>query len=662
MKFLAFCLTCLTATALLGLTPEEAEQFPLASRKIIFARTFEEQPRSTDLPDGFAIKPIEGDNGTSALYVASGTKQSYSIKLDEMIVGDIYEVRFKVRSKDFVPDNPKARSVIIGIGHLKEGKIVRWDYPVFQEDHPDDFKEILFVFEPRAEEDEHKIYFNAWSNYKGDLWFDDVEVRQAGEDIVALLCYPSNLTLRDKQREVLIKCSDNLPADAALLFKAEQNGKIIEHFLCNVQENGKFQAFLPNLQNGRAKLSVKVLDTHKKVYLYEGVFNLNVDDQTPPPPNAVTFDKFGRTLIDGKPFMPFGVYGLFADIDLERTAAAGFNCAQIYSSFTMHGEPKLPNQVDNIRNRLDKFQELGLKLLFSVNQQLPGYFQGVDEFDGAQGKVPAARRVAELFGNHPALLGYYISDEVYRSLVPEIVKLREALTDADPWHPSWTLTYRMNDLPYYGISGDVIGVDPYPIKAMADEHTSLDRILKDMAGARSTGLPIWVVPQIFNFGVYEYRNPEDFVKTRCPNQKEMIAMPILCAMEGAKGFIFYSYISFFFHSENIVKGIGPAEWPKVVKMSQVMRSLEDFILSIEPDIPIEVQAQPEGRARARLFHTADGRYALTVVAMGPDAVEATIKLPDNVPPLASETGNTTALGNNTYRFTAPLVDYDILRN
>jgi hypothetical protein len=662
MRFLAFCLTCLTATALLGLTPEEAEQFPFAGGKIILTRTFEEQPRPTDLPEGISIRPGEGDNGTCALHVASGVQEWYKVRLDGLVVGDMYEVRFKVRSKDFVPDNPKARAVIIGIGHLKEGKIVRWDYPVFQEDHPDGFKEMLFTFQPRAEEDEHQIYFNAWSNYKGDLWFDDVEVKLAGEDIVALLCYPSNLTLRDKQREVLIKCSDNLPAGATLLFKAEQGGQVVEHFLCNVQENGKFQAFLPNLQNGKARLTVKVLDTQKKVYLYEGVFNLKVDDQTPTPPNAVTFDKLGRAFIDGKPFMPLGVFGLFTDIDLERTAAAGFNCAQIYASFSMHGNTKLPNRVDNIRNRLDKFQELGLKLLFSVNQQLPGYFEGVDEFDGAQGKVPAARRVAELFGSHPALLGYYVSDEVYRSLVPEIVKLREALADADPWHPSWTLTYRMNDLPYYGISGDVIGVDPYPINAMDDEHSKLDGILTEMAGARTTGLPIWVVPQIFNWGVYNHRKPEEFVKTRGPNQKEMIAMPILCAMEGAKGFIFYSYIAFFFHAENIVKGIGPAEWPKVVKMAKVMRSLEDFILSAEPEIPIEIQAQPEGRARARLFHTADGRYALTVVALGPDAVEATIKLPDNVPLLTSETGNTTALGNNIYRFTAPLVDYDILRN
>jgi len=661
MKFLAFCLTFLATASLLGLTPDEAEQFPFAGGKIIFARTFEEQPRPTDLPDGFSIRPIEGANGTSALHVASGTKQSYGVKIDDVVIGNMYEVRFKVRSKDFVPNNPKARSVIIGIGHLKEGKIVRWDYPIFQEEHPE-YTEILYTFQPRQEEDEHKIYFNAWGNYKGDLWFDDVEIKLAGEDIVALLCYPFNLTLRDKQREVVIKCSDNLPAGAVLLFKAEQGGQVVEHFLCNVQENGKFQAFLPNLQNGKAKLSVKVLDTHKKVYLYEGVFNLKVDDQTPPPSNYVTFDKHGRTLIDGKPFMPFGVYGLFTDIDLQRIADAGFNCAQIYSSFSMHGNPKLPSQADNIRNRLDKFQELGLKLIFSVATQLPGSMEATEEFDGVHGKLPTSRRIAELFGSHPALLAYYVSDEVYRSLVPEIVKLRETLADADPWHPSWTLTYRMNDLPYYGISGDVIGVDPYPIKALADEHTTLDRILTDMAGARSTGLPIWVVPQIFNNGVYEHRKPEEFVKTRGPNQKEMIAMPILCAMEGAKGFIFFSYIAFFFHAENIVKGIGPAEWPKVVKMSKVMRSLEDFILSIEPDIPIEVQAQPEGRVRAKLFHTADGRYALTVVAMGPDAVEATIKLPDNVPLLTSETGNTTALGNNTYRFTAPLVDYDILRN
>lgn len=644
-----------------AVTPQEAEMFPYGGGKLVLNETFDTGFRYK-LPAGCELRPIDGINGTTALKIngATNQKEIFTIPLDGLLENHLYEARVKVRSRNIKGKVSRQRNVIFGIEQLRksDNRIVVCDYPVFQEDSAE-YRKICVTFQPRPG-NKVRFSFNAWRNWNGEVWYDDLEIRSVGRDVAALLRYPSNLTIREKKRRIEIKCSDTIPQNASLLVRAEQNGKTVNHLICRNPENLIFTCELPALENGDAKITIKVLDEEKQVYLYQGVLNVRVDDQSKIPAYAVRIDRHGRTIVNGKPFMPFGVYGLFHDKDLKRIADAGFNCAQIYASFTMHGNPKTGDPVKDIRNRLDAFQRHNLKLLFSVNQQLPGYFQGAEEFAGGIGKLAAARRVAEIFGNHPALLGYYVSDEVSRSLVPEIVKLRETLAKADPWHPSWTLTYRMNDLPYYGISGDVIGVDPYPISAVPVKPT-LDRIVTDMKGALSTGLPVWVVPQIMNYGVYTHKKAEDFAGTRGPNEKEMRSMPLLCAIMGARGFIFYSYIAIFLHSERIMPGSSTTQWANVVAMAKTMRSLEDFILSIEPEIPIRVKAKPEGRVMARLFKNDAGDYALVIVALGPDKSEAVIELPSGVPVLKSEFKQTRHLGGNRYRFHADAIDSDVLR-
>lgn len=182
-----------------------------------------------------------------------------------------------------------------------------------------------------------------------------------------------------------------------------------------------------------------------------------------------------------------------------------------------------------------------------------------------------------------------------------------------------------------------------------------------MKEALSTGLPIWVVPQIMNYGVYTHKKPEVFAKTRSPNEKEMRSIPLLCAIMGARGFISYSYIAIFHHSENIISGSGAPQWTKGATMAKTMRSLEELILRIEPEVPIKVKGEPDDRVVARLFKTEKGKYAPVMVAPGPDQSEAVIELPPDVPVLKSEFNRTRHLGGNRYRFQTEAINSDILR-
>jgi len=316
----------------------------------------------------------------------------------------------------------------------------------------------------------------------------------------------------------------------------------------------------------------------------------------------------------------------------------------------------------DIRAGLDNFAKHGLKIIFAMNQQLPGYNEGCTELDGISGSVPVAAHTAKVFGSHPALLGYYVSDEVSRHTIPHVQTLREALNAADPWHPTYTITYRMQDLPLYGITGDVIGVDSYPIQPDPKAEAKLDQIVTYMQGARSTGMPIWAIPQIFNWASQDvktkYNTPEKFLATRGPNAKEMLAMPILFAILGAKGFIFFSEHGITLKAEMVCPGITDKLWPDVANMAQEMKHLEPYILGIEPGP--EVKVTGSDRVLAKAFKAENGKLAVMIVALGPNPTEArlSLQLPEDVR-LTSRFGLTEG-SDGEYVFSAEAIDADVL--
>jgi hypothetical protein len=80
---------------------------------------------------------------------------------------------------------------------------------------------------------------------------------------------------------------------------------------------------------------------------------------------------------------------------------------------------------------LDICQKAGIKMLLSAPQATDyGNWQGVDE---ATAKKNAADLVAK-FGKHPALWGYYLTDEPHTALFPGIAKVENAFRAADPNH------------------------------------------------------------------------------------------------------------------------------------------------------------------------------------------------------------------------------------
>ncbi|OQA88437.1 MAG: hypothetical protein BWY31_00300 [Lentisphaerae bacterium ADurb.Bin242] len=637
-----------------------AKTFVHGGGEIILNESFDAPPGSR-LPKQYSIAPGEGVNGTSALKherTDSSMRPSFSLPLAGLNPAKVYNVRISIRSQNLKQDaGSKQKLVACAVEYYnKNGDLTDIDYTAYTPDSK--YTEVKFSFKPRPGRDARFVCY-LWHGWTGTTWFDDLRISSAGPDVSVLLTWPTHLTFRTNDSRFTLHADPKSPQPPGALVTFAQAGKTREMVLQS-DRNSDFQGDLGKLTEGPARMTVRLLDLKRKQYLYEGIFNVNVIPPQSPPSNAATLDRHGRLIVDGKPFMPLGVFGLSDEVSLKRIADAGFNCLQLYSSFSLCGPEKTGDPVADLRAGMDRIQRHNLRLIFSLAAQMNDHPHGTKQWAGEAGGFNVARKAVECFKNHPALLAWYVSDETAQSGIPELVRLREMVNRIDPWHPAWTLTYRVQDMPYYGVSGDVFGVDPYPVKATAKEQ-KLDEIIDYMEGAQTTGLPIWAVPQIFNWAIIGARDAKALEGTRGPNAEEMRAMPLLCAIMGAKGFIFYGFTTLFHWLPKIQPEAPEKLWPPVVAMVQVMKSLEPFIVSITPAPEVNVESKPVGRVRARAFQTADGQVRVLIVALGPMPVTAEIKVP-GYNQLKSRFGLTENSGAGIYHFKAGAIDSDILEN
>jgi hypothetical protein len=442
-----------------------------------------------------------------------------------------------------------------------------------------------------------------------------------------------------------------------------------------LKQNGlDFSGDTGKLESGQVKITAKLADLETKTIVSEEQFQFEAYPVVELPKNTCTIDEFNRTIVNGKPFMPLGVFGTYRsnEQDYQRIKNAGFNCMQSYWSFGLKGKTDHKDDIKNVLAGLDLMNKYDLKLIFTMAAQYSHKYWAIKKWGGAEGIDAVAELAAQKFKDHPALLAWYVSDEEMRKEVPKILSLRQRISRIDPWHPVWTLTYRYNDLPYYGVSGDVIGVDPYPISEKNIEQSIKNvqmakNIKMAMTAGHTTGLPVWVVPQIMGLGIHLLKDkPKEFAQSYFPTSGEMRAMALYTAMLGAKGFIFYSANDILREYERVLpnSGFAEREWAKVVEMVKPLKELEPFILSTKKPLELVVESEPKETVEASIMFDDQGDFRVIIIGTGGKA-EGTLTLPENLTkqknkPLRSKFGKTQSLGNGKYKFVAENIDSDIL--
>jgi hypothetical protein len=282
----------------------------------------------------------------------------------------------------------------------------------------------------------------------------------------------------------------------------------------------------------------------------------------------VYIDDNNATIVGSKPFFPLGLYagqGPASDeaiSELDEIADSPFNVIMNYGINN--------GSIKQIRSYLDAVNERGLKIIYSIKDFYRGTKYYPREVGPYRGEEEMTRGVIREFRDHPAILAWYLNDELPRSYIPRLTQRYRLVKQLDPNHPAWIVLYQVDELKFYLNTTDVMGADPYPISrrpiSMASEWTQKTR---KAAGSRKA---VWMVSQAHNLGIYDDGDSE----YTSPTFEEMRCMAYQCLVNGANGLIFYS----FFDLKRDPLGFDK-RWAEVKKLGAEIKSLMPVLLSTE---------------------------------------------------------------------------------
>jgi hypothetical protein len=479
----------------------------------------------------------------------------------------------------------------------------------------------------------------------GEVWFDDVQVTEyAGRPMEAYLIQPAyrGLIFADEPRSPIRVHVDLAETVAGRTWRPSEGyggaGDLV--LVCRLRvadtpvaekrvaefRSRSFAVELgaPPLTAGEYQVLVFLEQGGRKIAEHTLDGRILPAGQRP----RVYIDRHCRTIADGKPFFPLGFYlGTIQDADLEKMAAAGFNCVMPYAFSSM--------PLAKAGELLDVAQRRGIKVIYSVKD----LYAGTSIFpkggiDGITDADAAVRTIVERFRSHPAVLAWYLNDELPATMRRALEARYRLVRRLDPDHPTWAVLFQVDELADYRHTCDVLGTDPYPIPdrpvTMAGEWA---RKTRDATGGACA---FWQVPQVFDWANYHKNEPPE--RHRACTYDEMRAMTYLALVNGAKGLIYYS----FFDLQHDRLGFD-ARWKDVSRLGEEVRSLMPALLAADAPPP---EVQVSGGPAWAAFR--DGKR-LWVLVTNPEKLPATMRLavPAGVGSVRTVSGRTLAVKDGT---------------
>ena len=309
------------------------------------------------------------------------------------------------------------------------------------------------------------------------------------------------------------------------------------------------------------------------------------------PKRKVVIDEHHRTLVDGRPFFPLGMYWTrINEPQLQVYTNGPFNCLMAYKS---------PS-----REEMDLAWKYGLRVIYA-SQGLYAAFVGKSE----KKRAYLDQRLA--LKDHPALLAWYVCDELKAELVPELVERNLAFRAADPDHPTWQVLNYPDRAREFMDGADAVGCDPYPISGHHDgtsapisiASSSPEKVSQETYGMR----PMWTVPQMFNWGWYR-KEIYDKPIVRMPTRDEMANMAWQAVAAGSNGLVFYSFMDVMDKEKDAKKR--EVYWQDMLSVVREVKRWETVLLSDPSDLT--VASAPADKLVVRVWKCQGEDVALAV--------------------------------------------------
>ncbi len=649
-----------------------------ATENFVKNGNFEDGAVGWRLPAGAEVDRGFGFNGNGGLKLTRTAEMKYeyvSQPLD-LVPGKLYTLAVQLRSEDVKPGLPN-----VGVEFYDASN--KWLGGIYKSGPRDaeewSWVEVNVSVPKEAAKCSLALYIQKGST--GTVWFDNVSVTAAEKIPAIQFVYPVQGILDAKRP--LVRVNAGIMGNSMGL--AAFSGMSVELMVMDAQGEGYFfqepikghmaEFRLPALPEGktdfRATLTgpdgVPIGESAERIVVAQNF------EETERPQGSSIIDEYGRLIVDGQPFLPIGLYTTILE-DLELIADSDYNCVLPYGSWTLNIEKSVTaGDADAMMRAMNALQDCNMKIIFSLKDfyDLPRYQDHVWAVRNAIG-VKTTRELWETLVNrikgHPALLAWYNNDEIPLKDQEKAEEMRLFLNQVDPNHPVLSVLCDFLETPFFGKSCDILAVDPYPITK--EKVSNQRRTVEGVDAAQASGQPFWGVPQIFNWGMYHSRdNAKDFPNWIQPRPSQMRGITLLEALRGARGFIMYSYFDLkrgFVDPDRFGGEAVQTEadywwhWQEAKELATMLKTLSPWLLSKQGPIalPLEVKS---GKMEAAIFRTDDnGRPAVVAASIGPDNVDATLRLPPGIPPLKAIYGNAHEVEAGVWHFSGNDVWGEIL--
>ena len=416
----------------------------------------------------------------------------------------------------------------------------------------------------------------------GTAWFDDVElVRVAEAPMKTMLLSPVYRGRITDQgpRDVRVGVRLNLRDCGLRSGQVKVSARIVasggdkSFGSATLQPRGTEPLVLSvrtgDLAAGRYRVVVSLTGPGNKVMQTLGHDLVRVPKGFAP---TCAIDEHRRLIVRGKPFFPLGMYwsGINAK-ELEIYAASRFNCIMPY------GRPT--------KAQMDLAGKHGIKVIYSIKGLYAGSKWCPSGIKTAADEERVVRATLRRFRDHPALLAWYLNDELPQSYMPRLAAHWKWTDQEDVNHPAWVVLYQYREVADYIETFDVIGTDPYPIASnpasMAGRWTA--ETFKQTGGAR----PLWQVPQLHNWA--NYRKTASAKKgQRTPTRDEVRSMAWQCICKGATGLVFYSW----FDVRRNPDVSFDTQWTYLKAIAAEIDAAAPMLLSIAPAPAVQARCDP----------------------------------------------------------------------
>ena len=562
----------------------------------------------------YTFRPGEGINGTGAFYYENDNPKYYGvpgqkIKLEQ---GRRYKFSVWVRTEGLKGDESGASICIEWCG--ADGKWLGGAYAGGVKGTKFWTKvESMTQTIPAAARSFHVSAY-VRKGMTGKAWFDDVSVTPVEPKVVsgiAATAYRNCAASGDVTFRALLEDEKAVLPERLWFRYIDADGR-----LRFAAADARFSCTVPvsSLKMGRQKVGFSAYGADGGQL---GSADMDFTRVEKLPQRTVVFDAQGRTIVDGKPFFPLGMYwGGISTNKLEIYAKGPFNCLMPYAS---------PSSKD----LMDLCHEHGIKVIYSVKDIFSGTHWAPKGINTEADEVAYIKGRVAKFKDHPALLAWYLNDEMPLTMLPRLTARRDLMEELDPGHPGWVVLYQYDQIQDYLPSFDVIGTDPYPIPQPAGRAALWTR-----ATARGTAgcKPLWQVPQAFDWAAYR-KTPEEKAKCRAPTEAELRSMCWQCIACGANGLVMYSWFDLWKEPNGVPFA---QRWAEVCRVGQEIKDQFPVLLAAGPapsvsGAPDELAVRTwgkDGAAYVLVVNTTDKPFSASLTLSDPFAAATAVFGPE----------------------------------